>query len=92
MFKDTIVEDEIIYSIEGYKTKKSEERKGIKLRHANKIALIFVIGYFTLLFFYILLPILGFCKVPSTITILEKIGTTLLAGIFGFYFGTLKEK
>lgn len=83
-----IVEADVIDSLEGYKTKKAEERKLHKLLFTNKLAGWFIVGYAVLLLIVIFLPLLNNCELPYALTLVEKVGTTFVALILGFYFGS----
>lgn len=94
MPNDRVLKEEYIINSIGqadYKTIQSEKRKTAKLKFANNLAMFFLIAYLVLLMVYTLLPLFDYCSVPSTLSVFEKIGTTLIALIFGFYFGSRWE-
>jgi len=71
------------------RTKASENRKTQKLLFTNRLAGGFLIFYCVFLLLYILLPFLNFCSFPETLNVIEKIGTLLVAVMFGYYFYSL---
>ena len=74
----------IVESITNYP--ESPAYKHAKLAHANKIAKYFIVAYFVVIGLYIILPLFGVKQIPEAVSVIEKLSTTFIAMILGFYF------
>lgn len=88
MPRRTIREKEIIDSFTNrYRTVQSERRKSEKQRFVNRLAAFILGAYLLLLAVYFIVSVYSGCVIPPTVNVIEKIGTTIVAAVVGFYFG-----